>query len=371
MSATVTSTQATNPVCVLQKIETFTYENRDVPDIGPFEVLVNVHWTGLCGSDAHYALEGRIGDFVVKDPLILGHESSGIIVKVGVSVKSLAKGDKVAIEPGRFCMRCDYCKGGQYNLCRNVEFFATPPYDGTFQQYVAVYEDFCFKLPSNMSLEEGALMEPLAVAVRLCRQAQLRASQHILIFGAGPIGLLCGAIAHAYNASSITIVDIQQHRLDFAVKHNYATHIFNPPRPPAGLDKMEGAKVTATAIKKFSNLGLGADCVIDATGAEPCILAGLYACRPGGIYVQGGMGKPVIEFPIGEVLTNEITLKSAFRYNAGCFKEAVDLASRGQVDVKALISHHIEFDHIADAFDKMKRADPDVIKILVKGIHDK
>jgi len=292
------------------------------------------------------------------------------VVEVGSKVKTLQKGDKVAIEPGRFCKHCDYCKGGQYNLCREVEFYATPPFDGTFQKYVSVQEDFCYKLPESMSLEEGALMEPLAVAVRLCHQAQLRASQNILIFGAGPIGLLCGGVARAYNVKSVTIVDIQQHRLDFAKEHKFATYIFNPPRPAQGLGKMEGAKATADAIKKHAHLGLGADCVIDATGAEPCINAGIFACKPGGTYVQGGMGKPVIEIPISEVLANEITIKSAFRYNSGCYTEAVDLASRKQIDVKALISHHIDFDKIPDAFSKMKRADPDVIKILIKGVQD-
>ncbi|KAH0056454.1 GroES-like protein, partial [Aureobasidium melanogenum] len=141
---------------------------------------------------------GRIGDFVLRSPIVLGHESSGTVVEVGGAVKNLKQGDRVAIEPGVPCRRCDYCRGGEYNLCNDTIFAATPPWDGTLAKFYTVASDYCYKIPDSMSMEEAAMVEPTAVAVQIAKVADLRANQTVLVFGCGPIGVLCQTVAKAY-----------------------------------------------------------------------------------------------------------------------------------------------------------------------------
>ncbi|KXS93318.1 hypothetical protein AC579_7162, partial [Pseudocercospora musae] len=151
---------------VLDKAGSVRYEDRPVPKLkSSYDVIVNVKYTGICGSDVHYWVHGEIGHFVVKSPMVLGHESSGIVSEVGDGVTTVKKGDRVAMEPGIPCRRCVNCKSGKYNLCPEMAFAATPPFDGTLAKYYCLPEDFCYKLPQHISLEEGALLEPLSVGV--------------------------------------------------------------------------------------------------------------------------------------------------------------------------------------------------------------
>lgn len=262
--------------------------------------MVNVKYTGICGSDVHYWQHGAIGHFVVKEPMVLGHESSGIVTGVGDAVTTLKVGDRVCMEPGIPCRRCVRCKEGVYNLCPDMAFAATPPIDGTLAKYYSLPEDFCYKLSDKLSLEEGALMEPLAVGVHITRQAGVRPGDNIVIFGAGPVGLLCGAVSRAYGARKIVTVDINEERLAFA-KQYAATHTV--------VSQRESPQDSAARIIAAADLGIGADRVIDATGAEPCIQTALHVIRNGGTYVQGGMGKSDINFPIMAVCTKEVTVK--------------------------------------------------------------
>ena len=225
----------------------------------------------------HYWVEGRIGHFVVEKPMVLGHESAGIVEKVGDKVTSLKVGDRVAMEPGVPCRRCVRCKDGKYNLCPDMAFAATPPYDGTLARYYTLPEDYCYKLPENMSLEEGALIEPTAVAVHITRQAAIKPGDSVVVFGAGPVGLLCCAVAKAYGAKKIVTVDINDERLQFALK--YAA---NASFKSARVSAEENAK----NLIKECGLGAGADVIIDASGAEPCIQTAIHALRMGGTYVQ-------------------------------------------------------------------------------------
>ncbi|MGB9682868.1 MAG: alcohol dehydrogenase catalytic domain-containing protein, partial [bacterium] len=160
-------------VAVLEKIRNVSIEEREIPKPKEDEVLVRIKSVGVCGSDIHYYNEGRIGSFVVEKPIILGHESSGEVVEVGSKVKSLKVGDRVALEPGIPCRKCNYCKTGRYNLCPDVVFMATPPVDGAFAEYVVHPEDFAFKLPDNVSYDEGALMEPLSVGIYASNRARV------------------------------------------------------------------------------------------------------------------------------------------------------------------------------------------------------
>ncbi|KAJ5757061.1 uncharacterized protein N7511_007243 [Penicillium nucicola] len=353
-------TTAQNLSFVLEGIHKVKFEDRPIPELkNPHDVIINVKFTGICGSDVHYWEHGAIGSFVVKDPMVLGHESAGIISKVGSAVKSLKVGDRVAMEPGTSCRRCEPCKGGKYNLCENMVFAATPPYDGTLAKYYVLPEDFCYKLPEHISLQEGALMEPLSVAVHIVRQAGVSPGQSVVVFGAGPVGLLCCAVATAFGASKVIAVDIQQARLDFA-KQYAVTSTFMPSKVPA--------TENAERMKQENDLGAGADVAIDASGAEPSVHTGIHVLRNGGTYVQGGMGRSEIQFPIMAACSKELNIKGSFRYGSGDYKLAVSLVSTGKVDVKKLITGTVKFEQAEQAFTEVKAGKG--IKTLIAGIDE-
>lgn len=237
-----------------------------------------------------------------------------------------------------------------------MKFAATPPFDGTLTGFYALPDDFCYKLADHVSLEEGALVEPLAVAVHIVRQAEVSPGQSVVVMGAGPVGLLCCAVAKAYGASKIVSVDIQPARLEFAAKYA-STHTFTPSRVPA--------EENASRLRQEADLPDGADAVIDASGAEPSIQTSIHVLRRGGIYVQGGMGKPDITFPIMALCTNEITAKGSFRYGSGDYKLAVELLTTGKVNVKQLITGKVKFEEAEEAFKAVKEGKG--IKILIAG----
>jgi D-xylulose reductase len=288
--------------------------------------------------------------------MVLGHESAGTVINIGPAVKSVKVGDRVALEPGSPCRHCEPCLSGHYNLCKDMHFAATPPYDGTLTGFYVMPEDFCYVLPEHVTLQEGALVEPLAVAVHIVRQAVVTPGQTVVVMGAGPVGLLCCAVAKCFGASKVVAVDIQQNRLDFA-KEFAATHTFMPART--------SAEENGLRLREESGLTEGADVVIDASGAEPSIQASIHVVRRGGTYIQGGMGKPDITFPIMALCTKEVTMKGSFRYGSGDYKLAVELVSSGKVDVKRLITKTVKFEEAEQAFKDVKAGTG--IKVLIAG----
>lgn len=322
----------------------------------PYDVLIAVNYTGICGSDVHYWEHGAIGHFAVKDPMILGHESAGTVVQVGNAVKSLVAGDKVAIEPGYPCRRCDDCLAGRYNLCPDIVFAATPPNDGTLTGFWVAPFDFCYKLPDHVSLQEGALIEPLAVAVHIAKQAKITPGVSVVIMGAGPVGLLCAAVAKSFGACKIVSVDIVQSKLDFA-KTMGATHTYLSSRIPA--------EENSKALLHQCSLKNGADVVIDASGAEASVQASLHVVKVGGTFVQGGMGKSDITFPIMAMCQKEVTARGSFRYGPGDFKLAIELVLNGSVNVQKLISAVVPFRDANEAFKMAKSGE--TVKMLIAG----
>ncbi|RPB18440.1 GroES-like protein [Terfezia boudieri ATCC MYA-4762] len=348
---------------VLKKPHEVTFEDRPVPELkSDRDVLVQVKITGICGSDVHYWQHGRIGDFVVKAPMVLGHESSGIIAKVGPAVTTVKVGQQVALEPGIPCRYCVPCKAGKYNLCPDMKFAATPPYDGTLAKFYVLPEDFCVPLPENVSLEEGALVEPLSVGVHIMKQAEIKPGQSIVVFGVGPIGLLCCAVARAFGASKVIAVDINQDRLNFALKYA-ATGTFNP-MTQVGKSPAENAET----INGLFRLTVGADVAVDASGAQQSIVTAIHALRNGGTFVQAGMGRPDIEFPIVTMCCKEITMKGSFRYGPGDYKLAVDLIATGKVSVKELVTGRVKFGQAEEAFNQVLGGKG--IKVLIEGVED-
>ena len=354
------TSQAQNLSFVLEDKHKIKFEDRSIPELkDPHDVLVNPSFTGICGSDIHYWEDGRIGDFVLQGPMVLGHESSGVIVKTGSAVKGLKPGDRVAIEPGTPCYHCVRCKSGSYHLCPDMKFASTPPYDGTLCKYWVLSGDLCYKIAPHVELDEAALTEPTAVAVHVVRLADVRPGHRVIVFGAGPVGLLCAGVSKGYGATEVVLVDLQEKRLDFAKSW-----------VSGGCQTFVPAKVSASenAAKLREQLGWddGADIVLEATGAEPCIQQGMAMCRMGATFVQVGMGKPSIDFPLLTACMREIKVQGSFRYKEGDFKIALDLIERGIVDAKKLISGRVKFEDAEGAFQDAKAGKG--IKFLIEGV---
>jgi len=316
-------------------------EERERPQPGPREVLVQVTAVGVCGSDVHYYEHGRIGPHVVEAPLILGHESAGRVVELGEGATKHAVGDRVTMEPGVPCGRCRECRAGRYNLCADVQFFATPPVDGAFTEFVAIHEDFAFALPESLSDEEGALMEPLSVGVWACRKAAVSAGDRVLVTGAGPIGLLAMQCAIAFGATEVTVSDVNERRLEVA--------------------RRTGATQTVTPDDELPG---DFDALIECSGHPAAVAAGIKALRPAGTAVLVGMG-PEEEgtLPLSVVQSREIWVTGTFRY-ANTYPAAIALAASGRVDLKAIISGHFGLDD-AEAALRAGREDPDSVKPMV------
>src|SRR3954452_11418575 len=191
-------------------------EAADIPVPGPSQVLVEVAAVGICGSDVHYFEHGRIADFVVREPLVLGHEASGTIIALGSAVTDRIAGQRVALEPQETCGRCRQCQAGRYNLCPDVRFFATPPVDGAFAQYVVLDASRAHPVPDSLSDEAAALVEPLSVGVWAGQKAGVQPGDRVLVSGAGPVGLLCADVARARGAAWIGVSDTDEYRLGVA-----------------------------------------------------------------------------------------------------------------------------------------------------------
>jgi D-xylulose reductase len=275
----------------------------------------------------------------------------------------------VAMEPGVPCRRCEYCRKGSYHLCGDMVFAATPPYDGTLAKYYINAADFCYKLPDTMSLEEGAMAEPVSVALAIAKTAELKAHQTVLVMGCGPIGILCQAVARAWGAAKVIGVDVVDSRLAQAASYG-ADGTYKPERKAAGIDAMEHAEATAADLKEKMGLGDGADVVLECSGAEPYVQLGIYAAKPGGTFVQAGMGKEVVEFPITTVCTQGLTVKGSIRYLAGCYPAAIDLISKGKIDVKPLITHRFPFEQSEEAFGLVHQGRSDVFKVMIAGVQE-
>src|SRR3954454_11782656 len=247
-----------NRAAVLHAPRDVRVEERPVPEPGPREVLVEIAAVGVCGSDIHYYEHGRIGSFVVCEPMILGHESSGRVAALGEGATRHAVGDRVTLEPGVPCGHCRECRAGRYNLCQDVRFFATPPIDGAFANFVVIHEDFAFALPDSVSDEAGALMEPLSVGVWACQKAGVSAGDRVLVTGAGPIGQLAAQCARAFGATEITVTDVNPHRLELAART---------------------AATRTIDVSKASLDGVEADALIECSGHPDSVKAGITALR--------------------------------------------------------------------------------------------
>ncbi|XP_055314913.1 sorbitol dehydrogenase-like isoform X5 [Sitodiplosis mosellana] len=343
-----------NLTAILYGIEDIRLEQRPIPNIKDDQVLLRMDSIGICGSDVHYLVHGRIGEFILQKPMVMGHESSGVVHKVGKSVTHLKVGDRVAIEPGVPCRYCENCKQGKYNLCPGMIFCATPPVDGNLTRYYAHAADFCFKLPDHVTMEEGSLLEPLSVGIHACRRANIGLGTKVLILGAGPIGLSVLISALSMGAGGIIITDILDERLKLA-KELGATHTLIVSRDLKEED----------LVKKVHDiLGTAPDVSIDCSGLEATNRLALLATKSAGCVVIVGCGPPDVKIPLISALTREIDIRGVFRY-CNDYPAALALVSSGKINVKKMMTHHFDMEETKKAFDTARYNRDGAIKVII------
>ena len=320
--------EGTMKTAVMLGIGKMGFEEREIPKAKDNEVLVKLEYVGICGSDLHYYETGAIGDYVVKPPFVLGHEPGGTVVEVGKDVKHLKVGDRVALEPGKTCGHCEFCKTGRYNLCPDVVFFATPPVDGVFQEYVAHEADLCFKLPDNVSTLEGALIEPLAVGFHAAMQGGARAGQTAVVMGAGCIGLVTMMALKAMGVSKVYVVDIMEKRLEKALE-------------------------------------LGADGVINGSKTD-AVEQTIHMTKKGSTIVLVGYSKSgEMTLPMSLALDKELTFKTVFRYRH-IYPMAIDAVASGKVNLKGIVTDIFGLDEAQKAMDYSVNNKADIVKAVIR-----
>jgi L-iditol 2-dehydrogenase len=316
--------------------------NISVPELEPDEVLIRVASVGVCGSDVHYYQHGKIGPYVVDQPMILGHELSGTIEAVGSDVSSSRIGKRVAVEPQRPCKNCEQCLAGRYNLCPNMEFYATPPIDGAFAEFVKIQSEFAFDIPDSVSFDAAALIEPLSVGIWACKRAEVSVGSRVLVAGAGPIGIIMAQTARALGAAEVIVTDISEDRRAFAMQYG-ATKTLDP-----RTDSVEGLEV---------------DAFIDASGVAQAVYSGIKAVGPAGRVILVGMGNDDVTLPVSYIQNKEIWVSGVFRY-ANTWPTGIEMVASGKVNLDVLVTHKYGLGSVVDALNAGKL--PGAMKAIVE-----
>lgn len=339
----------------MQGTDKMVIKEIDVPQIEADQVLVQLEYVGICGSDVHYYHSGKCGSYEVdlNEDFMLGHECAGTVVEIGDKVTSLKVGDRVALEPGITCGTCEFCKSGKYNLCPDVVFLATPPVQGCYEEYIAFPENMCFKLPDNVSTKEGALIEPLSVGFHAANQGEVQVGDTVVILGGGCIGLVTLLSCKAHGAGQIILADIVDARLEKA-KELGATHVINSAKADV---KEEIAKLTG---------GRGADKVFETAGSPITIAQTPFlVCKGGTIVLVGIAAQEEINYNFAQIMDKEATIKSVFRYR-NIYPKAIAAVASGAIDVNNIVTHEFDLDHIQEAFDEAVNNKTDLVKAVIK-----
>lgn len=319
----------------LHGVEDLRLVERPLGPLAPGAVRVGFRAGGICGSDMHYFRHARTGDFVLTEPLVLGHELAGVVEAVGEGVTGLAPGTRVAVNPFRPCGRCPRCVEGRANLCEDVFFMGsasrTPHMQGGFAEEFDTTPGQCFPIPDETPFEAAALAEPLAVCLHAVARGEV-AGRSVAIVGAGPIGLLTLLAARLKGATSVTVADVAAAPLEFAASLG-ADAAVDLAADPEGLGKMPAP-----------------DVVFEVSGAPAGLEAALRAARRGGVVVQVGNlpGGPV-SAPLNLVMVRELDLRGSFRFHRE-FGEAVELISGGRIDVLSIVTGRRPLAEASEAF---------------------
>ena len=338
---------------VLEKTRELTLRDIDLPqEVGPRDVKVRVHTVGVCGSDVHYFQHGAIGPFVVKEPMVLGHEASGTVVEVGSEVTHLVPGDRVCMEPGVPQFDSKATLRGLYNLDPAVRFWATPPVHGCLTPFVVHPAIFTYKLPDNVSFAEGAIVEPLSIGLQAATKAKMKPGDVAVVIGAGTIGAMTALAALAGGASRVIVADLQPEKLTLLARNPAIT----------GVDVRHRSLVDE--VNKLTD-GWGADVVFEASGSVRAFDNALELLCPGGCLVLVGMPPEKVPLDIVAIQAKEIRVESVFRY-ANIFPRAIALISSGQIDVNPFISRTFPFSESIAAFEAASLGRPGDVKIQIE-----
>jgi D-xylulose reductase len=338
---------------VLEKQRSLALREIDLPlEMGPRDVKIEIDTVGICGSDVHYYTHGRIGSFVVKAPMVLGHEASGIVVDVGSEVKTLRPGDRVCMEPGVPDLASRASRLGLYNLDPSVTFWATPPIHGCLTPHVIHPEAFTFKLPDNVSFAEGALVEPFAIGMQAASKAKIAPGDVAVVIGAGTIGIMVALAALAGGCGRVIACDIAQEKLDIVGRYS-------------GVTIVNGRKENLAAEVSKITGGWGADVVFEASGSAKAYDGIFDLLRPGGALVMVGMPVGPINFDVIGAQIKEARIETVFRY-ANIYPRAIELIASGKVDLKPLISASFPFEKSVEAIERAASGRPDDVKLQIK-----
>jgi D-xylulose reductase len=338
---------------VLERQRELALRDIDLPqEVGPTDVKVKVHTVGICGSDVHYYTHGKIGPFVVREPMVLGHEASGIVVEVGSKVTGLNPGDRVCMEPGVPDLSSRASKLGMYNVDPSVTFWATPPVHGCLTPYVVHPAAFTFKLPDNVSFAEAAMVEPFAVGLQAASKATITPGDLAVVIGAGPIGIMVALAALAGGCSRVIISDLQPEKLKIAGRY----------RGVLPVNIREG-KLTDVVARETD--GWGADVVFEASGS-PKAFDGIFALpRPGGCLVLVGMPVEPVAFDVVSAAAKEVRIETVFRY-ANVYDRAIAMIASGKVDLKPLVTETFPFEQSIPAFERAAEGRPGDVKLQIR-----
>lgn len=342
----------TMKAAVLHGIRDLRVEDVPVPAVGPDDVLVRVRACGVCASDVHYYVHGRIGKYIVEKPMIVGHELAGDVVAVGSRVGNLAVGSRVAVEPGVTCGRCAMCKSGRYNLCPEVAFYATPPVNGGMSEFAVIRADFAHPLPDHATYEQGALCEPISVGIHCCDLTSVRPADTVVVLGAGPIGLTAAVAARQRGAGQVIVSDIFPKRLEIAKK--------------LGAIAVDVRSESISRVVAERTDGRGADKLFDTSGVRSVIEAAPELMRKGGaIAVVGLPADDSVTYHMLEVVDKELSIHGVFRY-ANTYASAVALVSSRQYPVEAVITDRVPLDDAIAGFERTLTEKDNTIKVMIE-----
>ncbi|QVQ49992.1 NAD(P)-dependent alcohol dehydrogenase [Spiractinospora alimapuensis] len=328
---------------VLEDVRRVVLQERSVPQPGPLEVQIKVLAVGVCGSDVHFYEHGRIQDLVVEKPLVLGHEVSGVVTALGSAVSRVDVGQRVALEPGVPDFTCAECRAGRYNLCPRMRFFATPPVDGAFAEYVVLHEAMTYPVPDQLTDDATALLEPLSVGIWASQKARVTTGDRVLVNGAGPIGLLAAQVARVFGASEVVVADVNTERL--------------------GVADSLGADTVDVGTTGLAASGFEPTVLLECSGNVPATVAAVRTVARAGRVVLVGMGADEVPLPLSKVQQYELEVTGTFRY-ANTWPTAIDLAATERVALDPLVTGHYRLDQVEDALTSASH-DPSVIKSVV------
>ena len=321
-------------------------------DLSPTDVRIAVHTVGICGSDVHYFTHGKIGPFVVEQPMVLGHEASGTVVEVGAQVTHLKPGDRVCMEPGIPDATSHAAKLGIYNVDPAVRFWATPPVHGCLTPQVVHPAAYTYRLPDQVSFAQGAMVEPFAIGMQAALRARIQPGDIGLVTGAGPIGMMTALAALAGGCAKVLVADLAQPKLDIIGAY-------------PGIETVNIRTTPAAQAIAEATDGWGADVVFECSGAAPAILGLPALARPGGMIVLVGMPVDPVPVDIVGLQAKELRIETVFRY-ANVYDRAISLIAAGKVDLSPLISATIPFADSIAAFDRAVEARDTDVKIQIR-----